>query len=111
MEKAETNIEVVPSKESEKENPDQLKKSAETFVPSFQEEQDVCPTCLEGLAKPTFVTPLIYMFVLREKSFDFFAFAVECDAENPKILTHYVHLACIPEWIERSDACPICEQD
>ncbi|KAL1366819.1 probable E3 ubiquitin-protein ligase RHB1A [Arachis hypogaea] len=49
------------------------------------EEEDVCPICLE-----------------------------EYDAENPKTLTkcdHHFHLSCILEWMERSDSCPICDQE
>eukprot|EP00252_Welwitschia_mirabilis_P002374 TRINITY_DN12301_c0_g2_i1.p1 TRINITY_DN12301_c0_g2~~TRINITY_DN12301_c0_g2_i1.p1 ORF type:complete len:199 (+),score=33.82 TRINITY_DN12301_c0_g2_i1:255-851(+) len=49
------------------------------------EEEDVCPTCLE-----------------------------EYDDENPRILTkceHHFHLACILEWLERSDSCPMCYQE
>ncbi|KAH9303020.1 hypothetical protein KI387_014603, partial [Taxus chinensis] len=48
------------------------------------DEEDVCPTCLE-----------------------------EYDEENPKIITkceHHYHLACILEWMERSDTCPVCDQ-
>ncbi|RWR91682.1 putative E3 ubiquitin-protein ligase RHB1A [Cinnamomum micranthum f. kanehirae] len=48
-------------------------------------EEDVCPTCLE-----------------------------EYDAENPRIITkcdHHFHLSCILEWMERSDTCPICDQE
>ncbi|XP_004510768.1 probable E3 ubiquitin-protein ligase RHB1A [Cicer arietinum] len=49
------------------------------------EEEDVCPICLE-----------------------------EYDVENPKSFTkceHHFHLACILEWMERSDSCPICDQE
>lgn len=49
---------------------------------SLQEFGDVCPTCLE------LYTP-----------------------ENPKIVTkcgHHFHLACIYEWLERSQTCPVC---
>ncbi|XP_057795236.1 probable E3 ubiquitin-protein ligase RHB1A isoform X2 [Salvia miltiorrhiza] len=49
------------------------------------DEEDVCPTCLE-----------------------------EYDSENPKIMTkcnHHFHLSCILEWMERSDTCPICDQE
>ncbi|GMH09385.1 hypothetical protein Nepgr_011226 [Nepenthes gracilis] len=51
---------------------------------SAEEEEEVCPTCLEGY-----------------------------DKENPKILTkceHHFHLSCILEWEERSDLCPMCDQ-
>lgn len=37
-----------------------------------------------------------------------------CVAENPKILTqcnHHFHLACIYEWLERSQTCPICSRE
>ncbi|CAN0884437.1 Probable E3 ubiquitin-protein ligase RHB1A [Linum grandiflorum] len=49
------------------------------------EEDDVCPICLE-----------------------------EYDSENPKLITkceHHFHLPCILEWLERSDTCPICDQE
>jgi len=45
---------------------------------------DVCPTCLE-----------IY------------------DCDNPMIMTqckHHFHLACIYEWLERSQLCPVCSK-
>lgn len=51
---------------------------------SVVEEEDVCPICLE-----------------------------EYDTENPSITTrceHPFHLSCILEWMERSDACPICDK-
>ncbi|XP_057977551.1 probable E3 ubiquitin-protein ligase RHB1A [Malania oleifera] len=62
----------------------ELSKSTEPIVSSMEEE-DVCPTCLE-----------------------------EYDAENPKIITkceHHFHLACILEWMERSDTCPVCDKE
>lgn len=52
---------------------------------SVTEEEDVCPTCLE-----------------------------DYDVENPRIITkcnHQFHLSCILEWMERSDTCPICNQE
>ncbi|XP_014497049.1 probable E3 ubiquitin-protein ligase RHB1A [Vigna radiata var. radiata] len=51
----------------------------------LMEEEDVCPICLE-----------------------------EYDVENPRDLTkceHHFHLSCILEWMERSDSCPICDQE
>ncbi|PIA49278.1 hypothetical protein AQUCO_01300259v1 [Aquilegia coerulea] len=51
---------------------------------SITEEED-CPICLE-----------------------------EYDAENPRIITkcdHHFHLSCILEWMERSDTCPVCDQE
>ncbi|KAL8541161.1 hypothetical protein ACS0TY_002435 [Phlomoides rotata] len=54
-------------------------------VSATTDEEDVCPTCLE-----------------------------EYDLENPKIMTkcnHHFHLSCILEWMERSDTCPICDQE
>uniref|UniRef100_A0A0D6QYI0 RING-type E3 ubiquitin transferase n=1 Tax=Araucaria cunninghamii TaxID=56994 RepID=A0A0D6QYI0_ARACU len=56
---------------------------SESVLP-LEDEEDVCPTCLE-----------------------------EYDEENPKIITkcdHHFHLACILEWMERSETCPICDQ-
>lgn len=38
----------------------------------------------------------------------------EYDANNPKIVTkceHHFHLACILEWMERSDTCPVCGEE
>ncbi|KAL7083213.1 hypothetical protein ACP275_14G147800 [Erythranthe tilingii] len=62
----------------------ELMKSKSLTV-SVTDEEDVCPTCLE-----------------------------EYDSENPKITTkcnHHFHLSCILEWMERSDTCPICDQE
>ncbi|KAM3001442.1 hypothetical protein FF2_037731 [Malus domestica] len=62
----------------------ELAKSVESFTLSIEEE-DLCPTCLE-----------------------------EYDPQNPKITTkcdHHFHLACILEWMERSDTCPVCDQE
>lgn len=84
-EKTELNIDLVASKEGEDDDSDQLKKSTEPMVPPLLEEEDLCPTCLE-----------------------------EYDAENPKMITkcdHHFHLACILEWMERSDTCPVCDQE
>ncbi|XP_075496510.1 putative E3 ubiquitin-protein ligase RHB1A [Primulina tabacum] len=83
--KMETHIELTASKEMEDNNSDELKKSSEPFVPLLQDEEDVCPTCLE-----------------------------EYDVENPRIVTkcdHHFHLACILEWMERSYTCPVCDQE
>ncbi|XP_027351623.1 probable E3 ubiquitin-protein ligase RHB1A [Abrus precatorius] len=62
----------------------ELSKSNE-FQVLVTEEEDVCPICLE-----------------------------EYDVENPRNLTkceHHFHLCCILEWMERSDSCPICDQE
>ncbi|KAE9597774.1 putative transcription factor C2H2 family [Lupinus albus] len=51
---------------------------------SLAEEEEDCPICLE-----------------------------EYDAENPKLTTecdHHFHFACILEWTERSETCPICDK-
>lgn len=64
-----------------KESEIELSKSVEPIV----EEEHVCPTCLE-----------------------------EYDDDNPKIIAkcgHHFHLACILEWKERSDTCPVCDQE
>ncbi|XP_024031402.1 probable E3 ubiquitin-protein ligase RHB1A isoform X2 [Morus notabilis] len=61
----------------------ELSKSVDAVVLTTEEE-DVCPICLE-----------------------------EYDTENPKLTTkceHHFHLACILEWMERSEACPVCDQ-
>jgi hypothetical protein len=54
-------------------------------VLSILDDDDVCPTCLD-----------------------------EYTIENPKITTecgHDFHLACIYEWMERSNRCPICDKE
>ncbi|CAI0476107.1 unnamed protein product [Linum tenue] len=61
----------------------EITKPVEPFVPPT--EEDCCPTCLE-----------------------------EYDDENPRIITkceHHFHLACIFEWMERSDTCPVCDKE
>nr|XP_011462989.1 PREDICTED: E3 ubiquitin-protein ligase RNF181-like [Fragaria vesca subsp. vesca] len=53
------------------------------LYPSSIEEEE-CPTCLE-----------------------------EYTPDNPKIKTkccHHFHLACIYEWLERKQTCPVCSQ-
>ncbi|KAJ0715095.1 putative transcription factor C2H2 family [Helianthus annuus] len=78
-----TNIELVATKETE----DEIDKSDDDLKkptgPILPPEE--CPTCLE-----------------------------EYDEENPKIITkceHHFHLSCILEWMERSDTCPVCDQE
>lgn len=71
-------------KEIQLEKSGDLKKSVDPLFEKLEEE-DCCPTCLE-----------------------------EYDTENPKIITkceHHFHLACILEWMERSDTCPVCDQE
>ncbi|KAL5221120.1 hypothetical protein ABZP36_025833 [Zizania latifolia] len=56
-----------------------------SFAVVTSEDEDVCPTCLE-----------------------------EYTPDNPKIVakcSHHFHLSCIYEWMERSDACPICGKE
>ncbi|KAL1218497.1 E3 ubiquitin-protein ligase [Cardamine amara subsp. amara] len=53
-------------------------------VSSVADEEDVCPTCF-------------YDYI----------------EDNPKIVLqcgHSFHLACIYEWMERSEACPFCSK-
>ncbi|KAJ9171406.1 hypothetical protein P3X46_014781 [Hevea brasiliensis] len=62
----------------------EISKSIEAIV-SATEEEDACPICLE-----------------------------EYDTQNPKFFTkceHHFHLSCILEWMERSETCPICDQE
>lgn len=66
-----------------KESEDDLKKPGDPIVMTIEEED--CPICLE-----------------------------EYTEENPKMLTkceHHFHLCCILEWMERSDSCPVCDQE
>ncbi|XP_039022812.1 probable E3 ubiquitin-protein ligase RHB1A isoform X2 [Hibiscus syriacus] len=61
----------------------EFSKPAEPIVST--KEDDCCPICLE-----------------------------EYEAENPKIITkceHHFHLACILEWMERSETCPVCDKE
>ncbi|KAL7260790.1 hypothetical protein ACSBR1_006453 [Camellia fascicularis] len=70
------------SKSSGKVLTEKVESGVEYFYPPAEEDEDVCPTCLE-----------------------------EYTTENPKIITHchhQYHLSCIYEWMERSDKCPIC---
>ncbi|XP_054825741.1 probable E3 ubiquitin-protein ligase RHB1A isoform X1 [Prosopis cineraria] len=69
--------------DSAKDSEIELQKLEEPVI--LAEEEDVCPICLE-----------------------------EYDAENPKLSTkcdHHFHLACILEWMERSESCPVCDKD
>lgn len=66
-----------------KDSEDDLKKPIEPICVTIEEED--CPICLE-----------------------------EYTEENPKMLTkcdHHFHLCCILEWMERSDRCPVCDQE
>ncbi|KAK9276604.1 hypothetical protein L1049_006139 [Liquidambar formosana] len=72
-----------PELDSENKQEVELSKSAEPIALATEEEE--CPICLE-----------------------------EYDVENPKIIAaceHHFHLACILEWMERSDTCPACDQE
>lgn len=63
---------------------DHSKSKGNTPTP-VTEEEDVCPICLE-----------------------------EYGSEHPEIITqckHHFHLACLLEWTERSNACPICDKE
>ncbi|KAK9910369.1 hypothetical protein M0R45_034334 [Rubus argutus] len=67
-------------------SPKKLKISKSNEAPVLaQEDEDVCPICLE-----------------------------DYETENPDFTTkceHHYHLSCILEWMERSDTCPICDQE
>ncbi|XP_057776078.1 probable E3 ubiquitin-protein ligase RHB1A isoform X2 [Salvia miltiorrhiza] len=83
-ENEEKDIDLEASKLMEDESSDELKKSSKLLDPPIIDEDD-CPICLEEYVE-----------------------------ENPKILTkcdHHFHLACILEWMERSDICPVCDQE
>ncbi|CAH2066298.1 unnamed protein product [Thlaspi arvense] len=64
---------------------DQLSRNQERRVnPSVADDEDVCPTCF-----------------------------YEYTEDNPKIVLqcgHIFHLACIYEWMERSEVCPFCSK-
>ncbi|XP_051119584.1 E3 ubiquitin-protein ligase At3g02290-like isoform X1 [Andrographis paniculata] len=62
---------------------DENRKSGESStLPVFDDEEDVCPICLE-----------------------------EYDEQNPKNMTdcdHHYHLSCILQWKEKNNTCPVC---
>ncbi|CAN1778093.1 Probable E3 ubiquitin-protein ligase RHB1A [Linum perenne] len=79
--KTKSDLELDPVEELEEV---EISKPVGPFIPPTEEE-DCCPTCLE-----------------------------EYDDENPRIITkceHHFHLACILEWMERSDTCPVCDKE
>ncbi|KAF4386684.1 hypothetical protein F8388_006639, partial [Cannabis sativa] len=76
-----------------------------------KEEEDACPICLEGAIPflPFEINALVGIFLMIHTYLH-----AEYDSENPKFVMkceHYFHLSCILEWMERSDACPICDQE
>ncbi|XP_043718222.1 probable E3 ubiquitin-protein ligase RHB1A isoform X2 [Telopea speciosissima] len=84
VKESDCNIEKNSALASIEESEVELSKLSEPIV-SAVEEEDVCPTCFE-----------------------------EYDKENPRIITkceHHFHLSCILEWMERSDTCPVCDQE
>ncbi|KAF6134012.1 hypothetical protein GIB67_038303 [Kingdonia uniflora] len=81
---SEEECKTVRSDSSEKSFSEKVTHGLAYMIPS-SEDEDVCPTCLE-----------------------------EYTLENPKIVTrcsHYFHLGCIYEWMERSETCPICGKE
>ncbi|KAB5516505.1 hypothetical protein DKX38_027153 [Salix brachista] len=71
------------------------------YVYSSSEEEDSCPTCLDGVLTMSLFLPTYFTHA-------------EYTPENPKIMTecsHHFHLGCIYEWMERSDSCPVCGKD
>ncbi|GAV69846.1 zf-rbx1 domain-containing protein, partial [Cephalotus follicularis] len=81
------------SLESSKKLPLEKLESEFPFVFLPQEDEDVCPTCLEG------------------NRLNFLLFHYKYNPENPKIFlqcSHHYHLSCTLEWKERSDTCPMC---
>lgn len=51
--------------------------------------------------------------LLNISASSFVLFCAEYESENPRLLTncgHDFHLACILEWMERSEACPVCDK-
>uniref|UniRef100_A0A6N2MUK5 RING-type E3 ubiquitin transferase n=1 Tax=Salix viminalis TaxID=40686 RepID=A0A6N2MUK5_SALVM len=82
-------------------------------VASTTEEEDACPICLEGRSIIKVMPAMMcsYPKVISQRCLLPHA---EYDLENPKHITkceHHFHLSCILEWMERSDTCPICDQD
>lgn len=76
---------------------------------SSSEDEDVCPTCLEG--KFSFFTSYIDISLWKGIYDILMYWIAEYTTENPKIVTkcsHHFHLGCIYEWMERSDSCPVC---
>ncbi|KAJ1416123.1 Zinc finger, RING-type [Sesbania bispinosa] len=83
LKESESKVQTALELDPEKDPEIELPKLAEPII--LVEEEDACPICLE-----------------------------EYDAENPKLSTkcdHHFHLACILEWMERSETCPVCDKD
>lgn len=81
-----SNSESSPSVDYQIKSPDVIEEplASEPLIP-VTDDEDFCPTCLDGY-----------------------------NEDNPKIVTkckHHYHLSCILEWMERSNTCPICDQD
>lgn len=54
----------------------------------------------------------VFIIVVRCFHFIFYCCA-EYDKENPRYFTrceHEFHLACLLDWMERSETCPVCDQ-
>ncbi|KAG6784790.1 hypothetical protein POTOM_010499 [Populus tomentosa] len=74
-------------------------------------EEDACPICLEVVVAPFLIgDKCCFQFMFLQ----FFWIHRKYDFKNPKHITkceHHFHLSCILEWMERSDICPICDQE
>lgn len=95
-------------------------KGNNTPIP-IAEEEDVCPICLEGELNQAPIFCIIFLFTyqflwtwIKSTVHVWHCICyVEYDSTHPEIITkckHHFHLACLLEWTERSDACPICDK-
>ena len=94
-----------------KTDPELLKSNPLTVA--AMDEEDVCPTCLEGKIVCCIFSIFSHSFHICFIIYFLLQYITEYDSENPKIMTkcnHHFHLSCILEWMERSDTCPICDQ-
>ncbi|KAG6483687.1 hypothetical protein ZIOFF_060339 [Zingiber officinale] len=97
--------------ESSLKNTAEARKEVTYLFPS-SEEEDVCPTCLEveHTRDVLFELSLLLLeFVIARHLIDMIS--AEYTSEDPKIImqcSHHFHLGCIYEWMERSEACPVC---
>lgn len=93
--------------------PIQYKQLSQNLERREDEEDDVCPTCFHGKTKNI----KLYKIDLKDWLCGLIQFILRLETEytedNPKIVLqcgHIFHLACIYEWMERSQACPFCSK-
>lgn len=72
--KAEISSELEASKEMEDERSDELKKSSKPVIPPLQDDDDICPICLEGATKINYLLMFNFLLCFLFSSFLFLFF-------------------------------------